>query len=86
MEQTIPVPPRLPTPRTLITRLTHREIQVTALLAAGYTQKEVADKLEISFRTVTTHRHHIGTKTGLQLNTDLTRLAIGAGLLIEEVS
>ena len=42
---------------------------------------QVASKLGITFRTVTTHRYNIGRKTGLQLNTDLARLAINAGLV-----
>jgi len=46
-------------------RLTVREQEVCRLLAYGYTNVEVGEKLEISNRTVETHRTKIMSKLGL---------------------
>ena len=45
--------------------LTPREIEVLGLLALGYMNPEIADKLVLSVRTVETHRANIQRKTGL---------------------
>lgn len=39
--------------------LTAREMEVLELLSQGYLYKEIADKLQISYRTVSTHLEHI---------------------------
>jgi len=39
--------------------LTARELEVLDLLSQGYLYKEIADKLQISYRTVSTHLEHI---------------------------
>jgi DNA-binding NarL/FixJ family response regulator len=53
-----------PSPRaeTYPAGLTQREVDVLRLLAQGRTDKEIADALFISYRTVTTHVSHIFTK------------------------
>jgi DNA-binding CsgD family transcriptional regulator len=61
--------------------LSKREIQVLRLIALGYTNKEVADELFISVRTVETHKSRIIKKTGLRARSELTRLAIETGTL-----
>lgn len=43
--------------------LTARELQIAALLTSGHTSKEVAAMLNVSFRTIEVHRHHILKKT-----------------------
>lgn len=65
----------------LRSRLTAREIEVAALIAAGYTNGEIAAKLSISVRTVTAHVQNIFNKLGVQSRAEVaswsTRQSIG---------
>ena len=61
--------------------LSGREREVLALLALGYTNQEIADRLFVSVRTVEAHRAHILTKLRLSTRADLVRYAIDRGLL-----
>jgi two-component system, NarL family, response regulator NreC len=61
--------------------LSQREVDVLRLVASGYSNKEVADELFISVRTVETHKTHIIQKTGLRARSDLFRFATDAGIL-----
>ena len=61
--------------------LTPREIEVLGLLALGYMNPEVADKLVLSVRTVETHRANIQRKTGLSTRAELIAYAIENGLV-----
>jgi DNA-binding NarL/FixJ family response regulator len=58
---------RPPTPGThpALRTLTARERQVAALLAAGYTNRQIAESLVITVATVKDHVHRILAKTGL---------------------
>jgi DNA-binding NarL/FixJ family response regulator len=57
-------------------RITPREREIIQLLAEGKSNKEVAQALDISTRTVETHRAHIMHKLGLTSFGDLVRYAI----------
>lgn len=61
--------------------LTAREQEVCKLLAYGYTNAEVAEKLNVSGRTVEAHRSKIMTKLRLNSRADLVRFALANGLL-----
>jgi two-component system, NarL family, response regulator NreC len=61
--------------------LSSREVDVLRLVAAGYSNKEIADELYISVRTVETHKTHIMQKTGLRARSELTRFATDAGII-----
>jgi len=61
--------------RALLARLTERERQVLALVAQGYATKEIAAALELSPRTVETHRAHISEKIGSTSVVEFARLA-----------
>lgn len=45
--------------------LTNKEIEIVALIAQGFTSKEIAEKIFISVRTVETHRHNILKKLSI---------------------
>ncbi|MBX7222276.1 MAG: response regulator transcription factor [Blastocatellia bacterium] len=56
--------------------LTSRERQIVQLLAEGKSNKEIADLLDISVKTIETHRGRILTKLNLHSMSDLVRYAI----------
>jgi DNA-binding NarL/FixJ family response regulator len=49
-----------------VQQLTDRELHVLHLLGAGYSTREIATELKLSFKTVETHRENIKRKLGLQ--------------------
>lgn len=59
--------------------LTAREQQVMEMLARGMTNREIAEHLDISIKTVDTHRGHVLKKLGLRNNSELTRFAVKHG-------
>jgi len=59
--------------------LSEREIQILSLLAEGKTNKEIADLLFISLKTVQAHRHNIKTKLNLWKSSELIKYAIIKG-------
>jgi DNA-binding NarL/FixJ family response regulator len=62
--------------------LSHRELEVLKLLAAGESLVRIAEMLHLSPSTVTTYRSRILTKTGTRSNVELTRYALETGLLV----
>lgn len=56
--------------------LSNREFEIFKLLAAGKTTTQIADELFLALTTVSTHRHRIMEKLGLNTNSELTRYAI----------
>lgn len=61
--------------------LTSREQTVLLQLAQGKSNKEVAAELDISVRTVETHRKNIKRKLGISSTAGLTRYAMEHGVL-----
>jgi len=61
--------------------LTEREREVLRRIAEGLSTKEIAARLEISARTVETHRANLMRKLGLRSVAQLIRLAIHEGLV-----
>jgi DNA-binding NarL/FixJ family response regulator len=61
--------------------LTAREKMVLRLIASGFTNKQIADKLSISIKTVETHRTRIMQKLNAHKTADLVRYAIKTGLI-----
>ncbi|MDK3016312.1 response regulator transcription factor [Pseudodonghicola flavimaris] len=61
--------------------LTGREQTILLQLAQGKSNKEVAQALEISVRTVETHRKNIKRKLGISSTAGLTRYALEHGVL-----
>ena len=58
--------------------LTGREREVMDLVVAGHANKEIAARLQISRRTVETHRATVMKKMGAELLSDLVRLEMAA--------
>jgi DNA-binding NarL/FixJ family response regulator len=56
-------------------QLTRRELEALQLIAAGYTNKEIAARLSISVRTVETHTASVLRKLRLSDRKELTRWA-----------
>lgn len=63
--------------------LTHRERQVLKLIAEGYKNKEIAEYLTISLKTVEKHRSNLMNKLDLHNTSALTAYAIQNGLIAE---
>ena len=61
--------------------LSSREIEVLQLIVKGITNKEIADKLNISLNTVLTHRKNLTAKLGIKTVSGLTFYAIMNGLI-----
>jgi predicted ATPase/DNA-binding CsgD family transcriptional regulator len=61
--------------------LSPRERELVTLVAQGHTNAEIADRLYISVRTVTSHLDRIRDKTGYRRRADLTRLAVAESLV-----
>lgn len=61
--------------------LTPRETEVLGLLALGFTNPEIAEKLVLSVRTVETHRANIQRKTGSSTRAELVAYATENDLL-----
>ncbi|MDJ0820963.1 MAG: response regulator transcription factor [Paracoccaceae bacterium] len=62
-------------------QLTNREQDILLQLAQGRSNKEVAIALDISVRTVETHRKNIKRKLGISTTAGLTRYALEHGVL-----
>lgn len=62
-------------------KLSIREFEIMCLLAKGIRVKEIADNLEISVKTVSTHRKHILEKMGMKSNSEIAEYAIFEDLL-----
>ncbi len=63
------------------TRLSVREIEIIRLFAEGLRYKEIADRLNISTRTVESHKNNILQKLNLDNIIDLVKFAIRNGLV-----
>lgn len=66
---------------TTIAQLTEREVEILKLVAQGMTNKEVGDNLNISHRTVDTHRTNLMKKLDVTNVAGLIRFAFKNGLI-----
>ena len=60
---------------------TAREVEILRLIALGHTSVEIAGKLDISPRTVESHRRRIHSKLGLATRAELVGYALERSLL-----
>jgi two-component system, NarL family, response regulator NreC len=61
--------------------LSPRETEVLRLMALGHTNREIGEQLDLSIRTVETHRAHIQQKLALSSRPELTRYALDNRLI-----
>jgi DNA-binding NarL/FixJ family response regulator len=61
--------------------LSQREHEVLELVAQGYTNQQIADRLGLSVKTIETYRARLVEKLGLQSRAELVRYAMDSGLL-----
>ena len=61
--------------------LTEREREILKLVAEGYTNNQIGERLFISPKTVDTHRTHIMDKLNLHSRAELVKYAMRRGLL-----
>jgi DNA-binding NarL/FixJ family response regulator len=66
------------------TRLSDREYQIFQSIVAGASVTEIADALNLSVKTVSTHKSHILEKMGCDSIAELVRYAIQHELLIDD--
>ncbi|MFL5829338.1 MAG: response regulator [Solirubrobacteraceae bacterium] len=60
--------------------LTEREVDVLRRIALGHTNREIAEQLYLSVRTVETHRQHIQRKLSLDTRAELVAYAVQHGM------
>lgn len=61
--------------------LTRREKEICCMIANGATSKEIAEDLDISYRTVQTHRANLMEKLGLHNTAEVVKFALDQGLV-----
>ncbi len=60
--------------------LSNREREILQLIAEGHSTKEIAFKLNVSIKTIDTHRHNIMKKVGVKSIANLVKYAIKEGI------
>jgi DNA-binding NarL/FixJ family response regulator len=66
--------------------LTDREREIMQLISEGFRTKEIATKLDVSIKTVDTHRHNIQHKLGLFSVAEIVKYAVREGITSLEVT
>jgi DNA-binding NarL/FixJ family response regulator len=61
--------------------LTPRELEVVKLIAEAYTNRQIAETLKLSEKTVESHRANVLSKLGMRDRVELVRYAIRRGLV-----
>ncbi|MGY6630781.1 MAG: response regulator [Wenzhouxiangella sp.] len=69
------------TPQSPFQELTTRELEVTLMLTQGMKMPMIADTINVSPKTVATHKYNIYQKVGVNSEVDLLRLALRYGLV-----
>lgn len=71
--------------RTKWSRLSDRETEVFALIGKGYGSKQIANRLNLSVKTVETHRANIRIKLNLSSGNEMLQCAIGYAQQLDEM-
>lgn len=72
-------------PKAGVSDLSAREMEVLQLIAEGEANKQIADSLGISIKTVEKHRDHLMRKLDIHDTAGLTRYAIASGIIESSV-
>jgi len=64
-----------------MSQLTRRELEVLKLIALGLTNREIADRIRVSTRTVDAHLRSIYAKLDVRSRSAATRYAVDNGLV-----
>jgi DNA-binding NarL/FixJ family response regulator len=72
-------------PRKRTLRLSSREVEVLQQIAEGAPNKQIAEELGISIKTVEKHRDHLMQKLDIHETAGLTRYAIASGIIESSV-
>jgi DNA-binding NarL/FixJ family response regulator len=64
--------------------LSNREKEVLKFVALGYTNKQIAEQLVVSIKTIESHKARIREKLNVSHRSDLVKYAIERGLLLKE--
>ena len=75
---------RLAEEKTLEDRLTTRQREVLQLIAEGQSTKDIASRLNVSIKTVETHRKQLMERLDIHDVAGLVRYAIRAGIIEPE--
>ncbi|OEH85003.1 hypothetical protein BHU72_07390 [Desulfuribacillus stibiiarsenatis] len=65
----------------LTVSLTSREVEILKLVAKGYTDKEISNRLYISVKTIEKHKTNIKKKIGVKRLAELIRYAVDRGFI-----
>lgn len=68
-------------PKVPDVELTQREAEVLQLIAEGYANKQIADELGLSVKTVEKHRQQVMQKLGIHNIAGLVRHAVAKGII-----
>ena len=61
--------------------LTPRELEVVKLIAEAFTNRQIAETLRVSEKTVESHRANVLSKLGMRDRVELARYAVRRGLV-----
>lgn len=67
-----------------LARLTPRQREVLQLIAEGHTSREIAGKLDLSQKTIESHRRHIRDRLEIDDLAGLVRFAVRTGLVSDQ--
>ena len=63
---------------TMVSSLSGRELEILRLIAAGRTMAQIADALNVSYKTIANNCTQLKQKLGARSSMDLMRIALGA--------
>jgi two-component system, NarL family, invasion response regulator UvrY len=69
------------TPQSPFQELTARELEVTLMLTQGMKMQSIAEVINVSPKTVATHKYKVYEKVGVSSEVELLRLALRYGLV-----
>jgi two-component system, NarL family, response regulator NreC len=81
LASTEPKPEDASAAQALYNSLSEREAEVFSLVALGYRNSEIADKLALSVKTVETYKSRMMEKLGIHTRASLVRIALELGIL-----